>query len=106
MFTAALQEISTAKEKIFELSSLMLRHQQSDGASLVSLWLAYFKKCRGSPKKLALLFLMNDVLMKSVGESAQVYLQEFSKVLEEVIEHLQRDKSKELLHELEKIINI
>ncbi|CAG9310512.1 unnamed protein product [Blepharisma stoltei] len=104
-FTNSTRSISTSKDKIFEISDIMLAHQESSANFLTSLWFQEFIQQKDDKKKLAYLFVMNDILIKSSKDDrGNQYLLEFSSILEDAIRHLVDTESENLLEELRKIV--
>jgi hypothetical protein len=105
-FLDSLRGLSTAKDKIFEISNLMLSHSSS-AKKLIYLWLKEFQSLREEKKRLALLFVMNDAIMKSAREArGEEYLKEFPQVMGDVLHSLIDFKSEYLLEELRKIVMV
>jgi CID domain len=103
----ALKSLSTAKDKIFEISNIMLSHQSANSKEMVSLWLKEFQSLHEEKKKLAMLFVMNDTLIKSIRDSrGDEYLKEFPLVMNDIIHSLIEFKSEYLLEELRKIVMV
>ena len=106
-FLDSLKSLSTAKDKIFEISSVMINHKTNYSASLVSVWLKEFQSLKDEKKRLAMLFVMNDAIIKSSKESrGDEYVKEFPKVIGDVIQSLADFKSEFLLEELRKIVMV
>ena len=106
-FLDALISLSTAKDKIFEISNIMLAHQSNFSKQMVSLWFKEFSSLKEEKKKLAMLFVMNDSLIKSIRDSkGDEYLKEFPLVMNDIIQVLIEYKSEYLLEELRKIIMV
>ena len=106
-FLDSLKSLSTAKDKIFEISSVMINHKANYSASLVSVWLKEFQSLKDEKKRLAMLFVMNDAIIKSSKESrGDEYVKEFPKVIGDVIHSLVDFKSELLLEEFRKIVMV
>jgi len=105
-FRESLYNISTAKDKIFEISEVMLVNQTTAAKELVETWLEEFKNFTSYQKQLAMLFVMNDVLIKSVNGAGDQYLQAFSAIMHDIIHYLKDSKSENLLEELRKIVSV
>jgi hypothetical protein len=106
-FLDSLRGISTAKDKIFEISSIMLNYQSSHAGQIVSLWLKEFNSQKDERKRLGLLFVMNDAIIKSSKESrSDEYVKEFPKIMQDIIHSLVEFKSELLLEEFRKIVMI
>ena len=85
----------------------MLSLQSSHACEIVSLWLKEFNSQKDEKKRLGLLFLMNDTIIKSSKESrSEEYLKEFPKIIQEIIHSLVEFKSELLLEEFRKIVMI
>lgn len=106
-FLDSLRGLSTAKDKIFEISNLMLSHQAAHAKQIVSLWLKEFQSLKEEKKKLAMLFVMNDAIMKCSRDSrGDEYLKEFPNIMHEILQLLVDFKSEYLLEELRKIVMV
>lgn len=106
-FLDSLRGLSTAKDKIFEISSIMLNHKSDFAPALVSLWLKEFQSLKDEKKRLAMLFVMNDAIIKSSKESrADEYVKEFPKIMSDIIHSLVEFKSELLLEEFRKIVMV
>lgn len=104
-FSSSILSISTAKDKVLEISGIMLENQESSSSILTSLWLEEFIKQKETKKKTAFLYVMNDLLHRGVKEGNQ-YLSEFSNIFEDIIRHLVDIMSESLLEELRQIVCI
>jgi hypothetical protein len=106
-FLDSLKSLSTAKDKIFEISSIMLNHQSSHAEELVALWLKEFNSLKDERKRLAMLFVMNDAIIKSSKETrTDEYVKEFPKVMQDIIHSLVEFKSELMLEEFRKIVMV
>ena len=106
-FLDSLRGLSTAKDKIFEISNLMISHQSASGKQITALWLKEFQSLKDEKKKLAMLFVMNDALIKSIRDTrGDEYLKEFPLIMNDVIQSLVEFKNEFLLEELRMIIMV
>ena len=106
-FLESLKGLSTAKDKIFEISNLMISHQSTSAKKLTTLWLKEFQSLKEEKKRSAMLFVMNDTLLKSIRDTrGEEYLKEFPLIMNDLIQSLIDFKSEYLLEELRKIIMV
>ncbi|CAG9325657.1 unnamed protein product [Blepharisma stoltei] len=106
-FLESLHSLTTAKDKIFEISSVMISHQTTAAKHLVSVWLREFRNFSEEKKKLALLFVMNDVLMKSSRETrSEEYLKEFTAIIDDILQAMIEYKSEQFVEEFRKIVMV
>lgn len=105
LFRAFLPQLTTARDKVFELSSLLMLHQ-SAAQSLVSLWFESLNTTSEDKKRQALLYVMNDVVIKTARGSDQPpdYLQAFSEVMDSVIACLVVGRNELLLEEVRQMV--
>lgn len=105
LFTSLLPQLTTARDKVFELSGLLMRHQPA-AQSLVSLWFEALNTTVEDKKRQALLYVMNDVVIKTARSSDQQteYLQAFSEVMDNVIACLVVGKNELLLEEVRQMV--
>lgn len=105
-FGVLMKEISPRKDKIMEVSKFMLENCLMNGAGLVGEWLSWFKKMPNVSKRVALLYVMNDVLFSASDLEIDVYFQEFSKITDELLELLFTDKNRNVLAKLDEIVSV
>lgn len=106
-FLDSLKNLSTAKDKIFEISNLMIVHQSTSAKPITALWLKEFQSLKDEKRKLAMLFVMNDALIKSIRDTrGDEYLKEFPLIMNDLIQNLIEFKNEFLLEELRKIIMV
>ena len=104
-FLSLLPHLTTARDKIFEMSGVMLQYHVHAPA-LVGLWFQELNSTKDEKKRQGLLYVMNDVIIKtSRGNDAQTeYLQAFSEVMDNVIACLVVGKNELLLEEVRKMV--
>lgn len=95
--------LSTARDKVMELSSLMLQWHRY-APKFVSLWLDSLIALREDKKRQGLLYVMNDVVIKTCRGGDTGYLQAFPEIMDEVIECLVEGGNELLLEELRKMV--
>lgn len=104
---STLQGLSTAKDKIFEISRIMIAFQKSSAREMVNTWLREFINYKDDKKKLALLYVMNDVMLKSSSENrGEEYLHEFSQIMDDIIAHLTEARLDSILEEMRRIVMV
>lgn len=104
-FLSSLVDLSTTKEKIFEVAGIMIDHQKTHASSFTQLWLSHLSKARDERRKQAMLYVMNEVVFRSSrAGKGEEYLKAFSEVMDEVVTTLTQSKSEALLDELRKIV--
>lgn len=105
LFQSLLPQLTTARDKVFELSGLLMQHHTAAPA-LVSLWFDTLNATSDDKKRQALLYVMNDVVIKTSRSSEQQteYLQAFSDVLDNVIACLVVGKNELLLEEVRQMV--
>ena len=95
--------LSTARDKVMELSSLMLQWH-NHAPKFVSLWLDSLLALDEDKKRQGLLYVMNDVVIKTSRGGDAEYLQAFPAVMDEVIDCLVAGGNELLLEELRKMV--
>mmetsp|Transcript_16472 Transcript_16472/g.29707 ORF Transcript_16472/g.29707 Transcript_16472/m.29707 type:complete len:231 (+) Transcript_16472:731-1423(+) len=104
-FLSSLVDLSTAKEKIYEVAGIMIDHQKTHAATFTQLWLTHLGKAKDERRKLAMLYVMNEVVFRnSRAGKGEEYLKAFSEVMDEVVNILTQSKSENLLDDLRKIV--
>jgi len=104
LFQALLPHLTTARDKVFELSALLMQHHTAAPA-LVTLWFETLNSTQDDKKRQALLYVMNDVVIKTSRASEQTeYLQAFSEVMDNVIACLVVGKNELLLEEVRQMV--
>ena len=105
LFRSLLPQLTTARDKVFELSGLLMQHQ-SVAQSLVSLWFEALNTTNEEKKRQALLYVMNDVVIKTArGSDQQIeYLQAYSEVMDNVIACLVVGRNELLLEEVRQMV--
>ena len=105
LFRTLLPQLTTARDKVFELSGLLMQHH-SAAQSLVTLWFETLNTTSEDKKRQALLYVMNDVVIKTARGSDQQtdYLQAFSEVMDNVIACLVVGRNELLLEEVRQMV--
>lgn len=104
LFLSLFTHLTTARDKVFELSALLMQHH-AVAADLVALWFETLNTTQDDKKRQALLYVMNDVVIKTSRASEQTeYLQAFSEVMDNVIACLVVGKNELLLEEVRQMV--
>lgn len=101
-FETLVPTLTTARDKVYEVSSLFLAHPKSARA-LVAAWLHALTSTQDDRKRQSLLYVLNDVVVKSSRGPDSEYLQAFSEVMDGVIGALAAVRQELLLEELRKM---
>lgn len=96
---SVMQGLTPAREQVYALAQVMMECQAGQG---VQVWCQEFQGGE-ERKRLSLLFVMNEVMVKTALTTDMQFLQAFAEVMEEVVETLKRDKQDRLLEELRKM---
>jgi hypothetical protein len=104
-FLSSLVDLSTTKEKVYEVADIMCDHQHTHAATFTQLWLANLNKTKDERKKLAMLYVMNEVIIRnSRAGKGEEYLKAFSDLMDEVLSALTQCRSEALFDELRQIV--
>lgn len=105
LFQSLLPQLTTARDKVFQLSGLLMQHHTA-ARTLVSLWFDALNSTHDDKKRQALLYVMNDVIIKTSRSSEQQteYLQAFSEVMDNVIACLVVGRNELLLEEVRQMV--
>lgn len=104
-FNSLLPHLTTARDKIFEMSGVLMQYHMHAPA-LVALWFQELNSCKDEKKRQALLYVMNDVIIKTsrTSDTRTEFLQAFSEVMDNVIACLVVGKNELLLEEVRKMV--
>jgi hypothetical protein len=103
-FLSSLVDLSTAKEKVFEVATIMCDHQKTHASIFTQLWMTHLSKAKDERRKLAMLYVMNEVVFRSSRAGKEEYLKAFSEHMDDVVAVLSQSKSEGLLDELRQIV--
>ena len=95
-----IHSLTPAKDQVCAFAQVTLQCQAS---SVVPIWLQEFSSSE-ERKRLSLLFVMNEVILRTAQSTDMQYLQAFAEVLEPTIEALMREKQDKLMEELRKMV--
>lgn len=95
--------VSTARDKVMELSSFMLQWHMH-ASEFVRFWLDSLSSVQEDKKRQGLLYVMNDVIIKTARSDHAEYLQAFPEVMDDVINCLVQSGNELLLEELRKMV--
>lgn len=97
---ALMVSLTPAKDQVCALAQVML---QCPAASAVPAWLQELGSAE-ERKRLGLLFVMNEVMLRTAQSTDMQYLQAFAEILDRTIETLAKEKQEKLLEELRKMV--
>lgn len=105
-FLESLHGLSKARDKVYEISNTMLSFK-NNARQLVAIWLREFKTNNDENKRAALLYIMNDVLIKSaINGNTEIYLKEFTTLFDDILKTMIEARSESLIEEFRKIVMV
>ena len=102
-FEAMVDTLTTAREKVFEAASLFLSNAKQ-AREMVAAWFRVLAAVQDDRKRVSLLYVMNDVVIKTSRSQDSDYLQAFSEAMDSVIVCLAAARQELLLEELRKMV--